>query len=95
MSRAVCVGIRPGNRNAIQSGRTISLRAMHWSTIGREELAMVLSVLDSQIDAIGGDRMHGASSRESDITEAAANEQAGRTGHDRQSGSSRVLKKHV
>jgi TetR/AcrR family transcriptional regulator, regulator of cefoperazone and chloramphenicol sensitivity len=38
---------------AFQSGRTISLRAMHWSTIGREELAMVLSVLDMQIDAIG------------------------------------------
>jgi AcrR family transcriptional regulator len=38
---------------AFQSGRTISLRAMEWSTIGREELAMVLSVLDTQIDAIG------------------------------------------
>ncbi len=38
---------------AFQSGRTISLRAMHWSTIGREELAMVLSVLDAQIDVIG------------------------------------------
>jgi TetR/AcrR family transcriptional regulator, regulator of cefoperazone and chloramphenicol sensitivity len=38
---------------AFQSGRTISLRAMHWSTIGREELAMVLSVLHTQIDAIG------------------------------------------
>jgi len=38
---------------AFQSGRKISLRAMHWSTIGREELAMVLSVLDTQIDAIG------------------------------------------
>ncbi len=38
---------------AFQSGRTISLRAMHWSTIGREELAMVLSVLETQIDAIG------------------------------------------
>jgi TetR/AcrR family transcriptional regulator, regulator of cefoperazone and chloramphenicol sensitivity len=37
---------------AFQSGRTMSLRAMHWSKIGREELAMVLSVLDSQIDAI-------------------------------------------
>jgi AcrR family transcriptional regulator len=39
---------------AFQSGRTISLRAMHWKTIGREELAMVLRVLDSQIDGIGG-----------------------------------------
>ena len=39
---------------AFQSGRTISLRAMRWSTIGREELEIVLSVLESQIDAIGG-----------------------------------------
>jgi TetR/AcrR family transcriptional regulator, regulator of cefoperazone and chloramphenicol sensitivity len=38
---------------AFQSGRTISLRAMHWSKIGSAELAMVLSVLDAQIDAIG------------------------------------------
>jgi AcrR family transcriptional regulator len=38
---------------AFQSGRSISLRTMQWSTIGREELAMVLSVLDAQIDAIG------------------------------------------
>jgi TetR/AcrR family transcriptional regulator, regulator of cefoperazone and chloramphenicol sensitivity len=38
---------------AFQSGRTISLRAMYWSKIGPEELAMVLSVLDTQIDAIG------------------------------------------
>lgn len=38
---------------AFRSGRTISLRAMHWSTIGPEELAMVLSVLVSQIDVIG------------------------------------------
>ncbi len=41
---------------AFQSGRSISLRTMHWSTIGREELAMVLSGLDAQIDAIGRDR---------------------------------------
>jgi TetR/AcrR family transcriptional regulator, regulator of cefoperazone and chloramphenicol sensitivity len=41
---------------AFQSGRSISLRAMHWSKIGREELAMVLSVLDAQIDAIGRNR---------------------------------------
>jgi TetR/AcrR family transcriptional regulator, regulator of cefoperazone and chloramphenicol sensitivity len=41
---------------AFQSGRTISLRAMRWSTIGREELAMVLSVLETQIDAIGWNR---------------------------------------
>jgi len=26
---------------------------MRWSTIGREELAMVLASLDAQIDAIG------------------------------------------
>jgi TetR/AcrR family transcriptional regulator, regulator of cefoperazone and chloramphenicol sensitivity len=39
---------------AFQSGRSsISLRIMHWSKIGHEELAMVLSVLDAQIDAIG------------------------------------------
>jgi TetR/AcrR family transcriptional regulator, regulator of cefoperazone and chloramphenicol sensitivity len=38
---------------AFQSGRSVSLRTMHWSTIGRDELAMVLSILDAQIDAIG------------------------------------------
>lgn len=38
---------------AFQSGRSISLRALQWSKIGREELAMVLSCLDAQIDAIG------------------------------------------
>jgi TetR/AcrR family transcriptional regulator, regulator of cefoperazone and chloramphenicol sensitivity len=38
---------------AFQSGRTVSLRAMHWSTIGREELAMVRSAPNAQIDAIG------------------------------------------
>jgi AcrR family transcriptional regulator len=38
---------------AFQSGRSISLRAMQWSTIGREELAVVLSGMDVQIDAIG------------------------------------------
>jgi TetR/AcrR family transcriptional regulator, regulator of cefoperazone and chloramphenicol sensitivity len=38
---------------AFQSGRSISLRTMHWSTIGPRELAMVLSTLDAQIDAIG------------------------------------------
>jgi AcrR family transcriptional regulator len=37
---------------AFQSGRSISLRTMRWSTIGPEELAMVLSSLDAQIDAI-------------------------------------------
>ncbi len=41
---------------AFQSGRRISLRTMHWSTIGREELAMVLSSLGLQIDAIGRNR---------------------------------------
>jgi TetR/AcrR family transcriptional regulator, regulator of cefoperazone and chloramphenicol sensitivity len=38
---------------AFQSGRSISLRAMRWSTIGREELALVLAALNAQIDAIG------------------------------------------
>lgn len=38
---------------AFQSGRSVSLRTMHWSTIGPEEVAMVLSSLDAQIDAIG------------------------------------------
>ena len=47
---------------AFQSGRTISLRAMHWSKIGPEELALVLSVLNTQIDAIG--RNHVESSRQ-------------------------------
>lgn len=38
---------------AFQSGRSITLRTMHWSAIGRDELAMVLSSLNAQIDAIG------------------------------------------
>jgi len=38
---------------AFQSGRSISLRTMHWSTIGREELALVLTGIHAQIDAIG------------------------------------------
>lgn len=38
---------------AFQSGRNISMRTLHWSTIGPKELAMVLSSLDAQIDAIG------------------------------------------
>lgn len=38
---------------AFQSGRRISLRAMHWTTIGPEQLAMVLAGLNSQINAIG------------------------------------------
>jgi AcrR family transcriptional regulator len=38
---------------AFQSGRSISLRTMHWSSIGPKELAMVLSSLEAQIDAIG------------------------------------------
>jgi len=41
---------------AFQSGRSVSLRTMHWSSIGPKELAMVLSSLDAQIDAIGGVR---------------------------------------
>jgi TetR/AcrR family transcriptional regulator, regulator of cefoperazone and chloramphenicol sensitivity len=38
---------------AFQSGRSISLRTMHWSTIGPDELAMVMSGVKAQIDAIG------------------------------------------
>jgi AcrR family transcriptional regulator len=38
---------------AFQSGRSISLRAMHWTAIGSEELTMIAAVLDVQIDAIG------------------------------------------
>jgi AcrR family transcriptional regulator len=40
---------------AFQSGRSISLRAMNWSRIGHNELAMVQSALAAQIDAIGRD----------------------------------------
>jgi TetR/AcrR family transcriptional regulator, regulator of cefoperazone and chloramphenicol sensitivity len=40
---------------AFQSGRRISLRAMNWSKIGREELVMVQFALAAQIDAIGRD----------------------------------------
>jgi TetR/AcrR family transcriptional regulator, regulator of cefoperazone and chloramphenicol sensitivity len=36
-----------------QSGRSMSLRAMRWATIGQAELSMVLSGLNVQIDAIG------------------------------------------
>ena len=41
---------------AFQSGRSIALRTMHWTAIGPKELAMVLSSLDAQIDAIGANR---------------------------------------
>jgi TetR/AcrR family transcriptional regulator, regulator of cefoperazone and chloramphenicol sensitivity len=41
---------------AFQSGRSISLRTMHWSSIGPQELAMVLESLDAQIEAIGRKR---------------------------------------
>jgi TetR/AcrR family transcriptional regulator, regulator of cefoperazone and chloramphenicol sensitivity len=41
---------------AFQSGRSISLRTMGWPKIGHEQLAMVLSSLDAQIDAIGSRR---------------------------------------
>ncbi|HEX4111663.1 MAG TPA: CerR family C-terminal domain-containing protein [Stellaceae bacterium] len=41
---------------AFQSGRRIVLRTMHWPAIGPDELAMVLSGLDAQIDALGRDR---------------------------------------
>jgi AcrR family transcriptional regulator len=38
---------------AFQSGRSVSLRTMRWPAIGPKQLAMVLSSLDAQIDAIG------------------------------------------
>jgi len=41
---------------AFQSGRSISLRTMHWPTIGPVELAMVLSAVEAQIDAIAQNR---------------------------------------
>jgi TetR/AcrR family transcriptional regulator, regulator of cefoperazone and chloramphenicol sensitivity len=41
---------------AFQSGRSISLRTMRWSSIGPDELAMVLSGVEAQIDAIGHNR---------------------------------------
>jgi TetR/AcrR family transcriptional regulator, regulator of cefoperazone and chloramphenicol sensitivity len=41
---------------AFQSGRSISLRTMQWPTIGPDEMALVLSSLDAQIDAIGRSR---------------------------------------
>jgi hypothetical protein len=34
----------------------MSLRAMNWSAIGSEELAMILSGLEAQIDAISHNR---------------------------------------
>jgi TetR/AcrR family transcriptional regulator, regulator of cefoperazone and chloramphenicol sensitivity len=37
---------------AFQSGRSISLRTMNWTSIGPAELAMVLSGVEAQIDAI-------------------------------------------
>jgi TetR/AcrR family transcriptional regulator, regulator of cefoperazone and chloramphenicol sensitivity len=40
---------------AFQSGRSIALRTMGWSAIGPDELAMVLSGLDAEIDGIGRD----------------------------------------
>jgi TetR/AcrR family transcriptional regulator, regulator of cefoperazone and chloramphenicol sensitivity len=42
---------------AFQSGRSISLRTMQWSSVGPAELAMVLAGVEAQIDAIGH---HGA-----------------------------------
>jgi TetR/AcrR family transcriptional regulator, regulator of cefoperazone and chloramphenicol sensitivity len=41
---------------AFQSGRSIALRIMRWSIIGQKELAMVLSGIEAQIDAIGRDQ---------------------------------------
>lgn len=37
---------------AFQSGRRIAMRTMHWSTMGADEVAMVLSSVDTQIDAM-------------------------------------------
>jgi AcrR family transcriptional regulator len=37
---------------AFQSGRTIALRAMEWSSIGPGELATVVAAIDAQIDAL-------------------------------------------
>jgi TetR/AcrR family transcriptional regulator, regulator of cefoperazone and chloramphenicol sensitivity len=39
--------------SAFESRRSIALRTMGWSSIGRDELTMVLSGLDAEIDAIG------------------------------------------
>jgi TetR/AcrR family transcriptional regulator, regulator of cefoperazone and chloramphenicol sensitivity len=41
---------------AFQSGRSISLRTMQWTSIGSEELAMVLAAVEAQIDVIGAER---------------------------------------
>jgi AcrR family transcriptional regulator len=41
---------------AFQSGRTISLRTMRWTTVGPAEFAMVLAGVEAQIDAIGHNR---------------------------------------
>lgn len=38
---------------AFQSGRAITFRTMDWSAVGPEQRAMVLSILNGQIDAIG------------------------------------------
>ncbi|HUA09228.1 MAG TPA: CerR family C-terminal domain-containing protein [Candidatus Acidoferrales bacterium] len=38
---------------AFQSGRSVSMRIMHWTSIGEHELAMVVAGLDAQMDAIG------------------------------------------
>jgi len=38
---------------AFQSGRSIALRTMGWSSIGPQQLKLVVSGLDAQIDAIG------------------------------------------
>jgi len=38
---------------AFQSGRSVSLRTMNWSAVGPDELEMVLSSVETQIDAIG------------------------------------------
>jgi TetR/AcrR family transcriptional regulator, regulator of cefoperazone and chloramphenicol sensitivity len=41
---------------AFRSGRSISLRTMEWSSIGPNELALVMGALDVQIDALGRGR---------------------------------------
>jgi TetR/AcrR family transcriptional regulator, regulator of cefoperazone and chloramphenicol sensitivity len=41
---------------AFQSGRSIAMRSMEWSSIGPKELAMVQSGIAAQIDALGSER---------------------------------------
>jgi TetR/AcrR family transcriptional regulator, regulator of cefoperazone and chloramphenicol sensitivity len=40
---------------AFQSGRSISMRSLQWSSIGPKEMALVQSAIDAQIDALGNE----------------------------------------